>query len=902
MTPKHVSHDGSADGCADNGARRSSLAGCLSLAKSPFVLGMTPCEFPDARMAVALHRAGAVSVLDLGRERDLALRSLAEASEHMDSFGVRLHSGGVITVNDLPESVDLVVLPPDLDPAAFRPREIFVRVNSLAEARAAESAGVDALIAAGNESAGRIGGDSSFVLSQQLIQEMELPVWVQGGIGLHTAPACMAGGAAGVVIDTQLALLRESSLPSSVKEVIATMDGSETTVLAGHRVYSRPDLVPLRELADADEAAVVANLRPRNFPQSLLPIGQDGAFAKSFEERFGTAGGFVQALHRATEEHLRAAKACDPLAPDAPFARELGTKYPIVQGPMTRVSDRAAFADAVSCAGGLPFLAMSLMAGDQADELLAETAELLGDRPWGAGILGFVPKELRDAQFDAIERHRPGFALIAGGRPSQAHELEQRGITTYLHVPSPGLLDLFLKDGARKFVFEGRECGGHVGPRSSFVLWESQIERLLAFKDVEDVTAIFAGGIHDARSAAMIAALCGPLAERGAKVGILMGTAYLFTEEAVSVGAILPGYQGAAIECEATTLLETGPGHSTRCAETHYVRHFRDEKRRLEQAELDSREVWESLERLNLGRLRIASRGLKREGGEFRDVDEAEQKQEGLYMIGQVAQLRDRVVTMPALHEDVSAGSSRWLETVSVGESKQETEQSVDIAIIGMACIFPGAPDTETYWANVASGVNSITEVPSTRWSKDTYFDPEGAPGVSTPSKWGGFIDDVLFDPAAYGIPPKSLASIEPVQLLTLEVARRAIADAGYATREFDRGRTSVVIGAEAGTDLSGAYGFRALFPQYAGELPDCLDEVLPSPTEDTFPGILANVIAGRIANRLDLGGVNYTIDAACASSLAAVHSGVQLLASGSSDMALVGGADLHNSISDYLM
>jgi acyl transferase domain-containing protein len=65
---------------------------------------------------------------------------------------------------------------------------------------------------------------------------------------------------------------------------------------------------------------------------------------------------------------------------------------------------------------------------------------------------------------------------------------------------------------------------------------------------------------------------------------------------------------------------------------------------------------------------------------------------------------------------------------------------------------------------------------------------------------------------------------------------------------------------------------------------------------------VLANVIAGRIANRLDLGGVNYTVDAACASSLAAVDLAVKELLSGASDMVLCGGADLHNSINDYLM
>ena len=84
--------------------------------------------------------------------------------------------------------------------------------------------------------------------------------------------------------------------------------------------------------------------------------------------------------------------------------------------------------------------------------------------------------------------------------------------------------------------------------------------------------------------------------------------------------------------------------------------------------------------------------------------------------------------------------------------------------------------------------------------------------------------------------------------------------------------------------------------------MPEALDERLPRLTEDSFPGVLANVIAGRIANRLDLGGVNYTVDAACASSLAALDVACKELASGTSDMVLCGGADLHNGINDYLM
>jgi NAD(P)H-dependent flavin oxidoreductase YrpB (nitropropane dioxygenase family) len=177
---------------------------------------------------------------------------------------------------------------------------------------------------------------------------------------------------------------------------------------------------------------------------------------------------------------------------------------------------------------------------------------------------------------------RPPVVLIAGGRPSQARPLEAVGIQTWLHVPSPGLLDLYLKDGARRFIFEGRECGGHVGPRASFPLWEQQISRLLASPALDEVSVLFAGGIHDARSAAMVAAMAAPLSARGAKIGVLMGTAYLFTEEAVSAGAIEPEFQTQALRCEQTVLLETAPGHATRCAETEFVRAFRAERRRLE--------------------------------------------------------------------------------------------------------------------------------------------------------------------------------------------------------------------------------------------------------------------------------------------------------------------------------
>ena len=152
-----------------------------------------------------------------------------------------------------------------------------------------------------------------------------------------------------------------------------------------------------------------------------------------------------------------------------------------------------------------------------------------------------------------------------------------------------------------------------------------------------------------------------PLAERGAGIGVLMGTAYLFTEEAVASGAIVPGFQRAAIGCASTVLLETSPGHATRCVESEYVQAFRDAKRRLEQAGASQQERWAELEQLNLGRLRLASKGLRRQAGSLVAIDENEQRREGMVMIGEVATLRSTTTTVAALHAQVSDGATAFL-------------------------------------------------------------------------------------------------------------------------------------------------------------------------------------------------------------------------------------------------
>ncbi len=896
-------------------------------------LTMVPPAGPDGTtdvaLAVAATRAGARGVLDVTSADQVAAAVTAFQARSPRPValrpGPRLAASGPGAHADLADVISMVLLGAEVvadlaDPAdAVGPTElaaaierwsphgtVVVEVTSVAQARLAVSLGAGGLVAKGCESGGRVGAVETFVLLQQVV-DLGVPVWARGGIGLHTAAGAIALGARGVVLDAQLALVRESRLPAATKAAVAAMDGSETRIVGGHRVYTRPDLAVATRPAD-EPASVVADELGPDLRADLVPVGQDAAGAAALAGRFQTAGGVIDAVRRAIAAHFEAAVERTPLASGCGVAQTQGTRYPIAQGPMTRVSDQAAFAAAVSEGGALPFLALALMRGDEVEALLAQTRDLLGDRPWGVGILGFVPPELREEQLAVVQRFHPPVALIAGGRPSQAAPLEAEGIPTYLHVPSPGLLDRFVKEGARRFVFEGRECGGHVGPRASFPLWETQVERLCALDDAEHLDVLFAGGIHDARSAAAVAAIGAPLAARGARLGVLMGTAYLFTAEAVAHGAITPAFQEVAVGCTTTVLLETSPGHATRCVETDYVRDFAEAKTRLEGRGVAVDEMWAELETLNLGRLRIASKGLVHGAEGLEAVDEAEQRREGMFMIGQVATLRREVTTIAALHDDVSVASAGVVDRAAelfVAEREPEAPAPYEVAIVGMASLLPGSTSTDQFWTHIVSGVNAIEEVPISRWDPEQYFDPEATTvgaGRKTPSKWGGFLSEVGFDPLAYGIPPASLAAIEPLQLLSLEVATRALADAGYATRPFDRTRASVVFGAEGGNDLAGGYGLRAMLPQLLGEVPAELDEHLPSLTEDSFPGVLTNVIAGRIANRLDLGGSNFTVDAACAASLAALDSACAQLAAGTSDLVLCGGADVHNGINDFLM
>jgi acyl transferase domain-containing protein/NAD(P)H-dependent flavin oxidoreductase YrpB (nitropropane dioxygenase family)/NAD(P)-dependent dehydrogenase (short-subunit alcohol dehydrogenase family) len=921
------------------------------------VIAVTPATWVDPTLAIAACRAGHRGILDLEVPAGpkVASGALERLARHARApYGVKLGPSSGMIVDSLitapPAGLCYVLFAggthADLERwvDAFRHNniDIFLEAIDTVEAQRAADLGARGVVLKGQEAGGRVGTETAFVLLQRwlAVRTCETLVWVHGGVGLNTAAACLATGAAGVVLDGQLLLARESPLDEETRQRLTAFDGSETVCVGerlgeAYRFYSRPAMSPIEELSSEEErifhsALALAEkkeawrqtVKTLQRDQALWPLGQDACFARPLAERFVTAAGIIDAVVERAKRQVAAARRLQPLAPGALLASRHRTRFPIVQGPMTRVSDTAAFAGAVASAGALPFLALALLRQAETEKLLRETKALVGDKAWGVGILGFVPPEIRREQIEAIRACPPPFALIAGGRPDQARELEKEGIATYLHVPSPGLLRLFLKDGARRFVFEGRECGGHVGPRTSFVLWETMCEVLLEHLGPagrgDDLHVIFAGGIHDARSAAMVSALAAGLAERGVAVGVLVGTAYLFTAEAVASGAIVHRFQSEALACQETVLLQTGPGHAIRCIKTPYFDVFEQEKLRLRKEGKSHEEIVKALEWMNIGRLRVASKGVDRPREESVErgalsasglvsVPEEDQYERGMYMIGQVACMHDHIVSMAELHEDISAGGTRLVEESGAEnlrslEDLGSSSKPCDIAVIGMDCYYPKGSGVAAYWENILNKVNAVGEVPATHWDWRLYYDPDPRAPDKIISKWGGFLDDIPFDPLTYGITPNSLHSIEPLQLFLLEAVRQALGDAGYAQRPFKRDRTCAILGiGGGGSPVAVAYGFRTCLPLLdtvkdldisSAEVLKKAEPMLPSWTEDSFPGILLNVAVGRVANRFDFGGANYAIDAACGASLAAVQACIRELESGTSDLAVAMGAD----------
>ena len=250
------------------------------------------------------------------------------------------------------------------------------------------------------------------------------------------------------------------------------------------------------------------------------------------------------------------------------------------------------------------------------------------------------------------------------------------------------------------------------------------------------------------------------------------------------------------------------------------------------------------------------------------------------------------------------------------------------VAIIGLGCRLPDANSIDDFWANIINGRSSIREVPANRWDVSKYkSENRETPDLSYTSI-GGFIDSFEFRSKDFRIPPKVAAQLDPVQQLTLASVSDALNDAQLKVntrsdgKEFNRERCGVILGNSLGGEITDQYAIRLAWPEFEaqihhskalehlsetetervlGEMERNFKANYPIVNEDSMPGELANVIAGRVANAFDLGGANYTVDAACASSMAAIQTSVKSLQDGEHDLVITGGADRSMGVPTYV-
>ncbi|WP_433202830.1 type I polyketide synthase [Nocardia sp. CA-107356] len=198
-----------------------------------------------------------------------------------------------------------------------------------------------------------------------------------------------------------------------------------------------------------------------------------------------------------------------------------------------------------------------------------------------------------------------------------------------------------------------------------------------------------------------------------------------------------------------------------------------------------------------------------------------------------------------------------------------------DIAIVGIDCRFPQAPDPTALWQLLLEGRDAISEVPANRWHADDFHDPAGAPGTIN-TRSGGFIDDAdAFDHEFFGIAPREAEAMDPQQRLLLQATWRAFEDATLDPRAQSGSRTGVFVGVMANEWANLQMSdYSAITPQHGS-------------------GNGYFMTANRLSYQLDLRGPSIAVDTACSSSLVAIHLACGALASGECDQAVAGGVNL---------
>lgn len=310
-----------------------------------------------------------------------------------------------------------------------------------------DSWGIRHIVLKGCEASGFVSGETTLVLYSAAKEMLHgsaksLDVLIWGGVSTpEAAAAFLSTGAAGIVFESVHWLTDLVAMDDRQRQQLARLRLDSTALvgldlqvpcrlfnkgnsLAFKKIQAFEDSLCAAEITDESRRAFVGQVQASalhpldsHFTQSeVIPLGVEAAFAASFAERFGT--GTEKAVKAFMAEMLNlcgAAEAKKDCFLNSPVAREMGIKYPFIQGAMSSITDIPEFASEIADAGGLPTIALGLMDAQARDNRLGRLPEIMGGRPYAVNVVSLAENPFRETHLAWIKQHRPRFVWIAGG-------------------------------------------------------------------------------------------------------------------------------------------------------------------------------------------------------------------------------------------------------------------------------------------------------------------------------------------------------------------------------------------------------------------------------------------------------------------------------------------------------
>ena len=238
------------------------------------------------------------------------------------------------------------------------------------------------------------------------------------------------------------------------------------------------------------------------------------------------------------------------------------------------------------------------------------------------------------------------------------------------------------------------------------------------------------------------------------------------------------------------------------------------------------------------------------------------------------------IITQPV--DEPSLATPSTAATTSIPTPRQAISRPHDIAIIGHSGRYPSANDLTTFWNNLASGIDSIDEVPDDRWPANQYYDGSAQQTDKSRGKWGAFIDDIeSFDPLLFGISPKDATLMNPQERLFLQIVWSLLEDGGY-----NRKRIRVQHNGQAGVYVGAMYQ-----QSRAGDM-----------AHATATSIFSkSILANRVSHFFDLEGPSVAVDTMCSSATMAIHLACKDLRQGECELAIAGGVNLNTDPKKFI-